>query len=212
MILFYIWSLYRLLFFHSETNHYGIYFTRAIFSNFRNIDGYKHIFVQAWCIVCIWNLFRICNMYYRYFMFYLHISIRLCFWYIICIFVDLYIYIYCTIVCVYDYFRKICGTYVLFVLNSHTHASILPRLMFCHSFTYIYIYISINCSQNTFFQISGALVGPQDYESAGQIMFQVAQVWVVGSFWVNRLGVENAKNLIWEMRKFIQFVWKFGAM
>ena len=64
------------------------------------------------------------------------------------------------------------------------------------SFLYIYIYISINCSQNTFFQISGALVGPQDYESAGQIMFQVAQVWVVGSFWVNRLGVENAKNLL----------------
>lgn len=93
----------------------------------------------------------------------------------------------------YDYFQKICGTYVLFVLNSHTHASILPHLMFCHF--YIYIYISSN-SQKTFF-----------FRSVGQQW--AAGLWIswadhvpggsslgCGWFCVNRLGVENAKSII----------------
>lgn len=79
-----------------------------------------------------------------------------------------------------------------------------------HVLSFIYIYISN--SQKTFFSDQWANGGPQDYESAGQIMFQVAQVWVVVDFALIVWGVENAKNLIWEMRKFIQFVWKFGAM
>ena len=127
-------------------------------------------------------------------MFYLHISIRLYFWYIICIFWSIYIYRYIyIIVCVWLFSKDMWHVCILCFELTYTCIDFATSHVLSFLYIYIYIHTSIN-SQKTFFSDQWANGGPQDYESAGQIMFQVAQVWVVVDFALIVWGVGNIKQ------------------